>query len=122
MRNRFLVAALMAALVIFPAAHAAAQADSQTQGSDQKIKGLLAEGLDREMDKRYPEAIMVYRRALKLDPNQPETLSKIGSCYERMGDLKNALKFYQQALQLKQDLPQARAYIEAHAPNAQATP
>lgn len=115
MRHQSLALVLLAALIGFPASCARAESGTAVPGSEEKIEGLFAEGLQRQQEKRYPEAIMVYRRSLKLDPNQPEILSRIGYCYAQMGENKKALDYYKQALALKPDLEEARKYIEAHA-------
>ena len=114
MRNRVLVVVLIALLSAFPVRYAAADAGKETQGIDGKIMGLFLEGEQRQQEKRYPEAIMVYRRSLKIKPNQPDLLFRIGYCYERMGESKKALDYYKQALALNPALDEARKYVESH--------
>ncbi len=110
MRIRYL-ALLFGLLVSMPAPYAVAAPSKQVQSSDEKIKGYFGEGLQRQQEKRYPEAIMVYRRAIKLDPNQPETLNNLGFCYKQMRDYKKAIECYKQALTLKPGLAEAHEYL-----------
>ncbi len=110
MRMRFWIL-LSGLLVSLPALYAVAAPSKQVQSSDEKIKGYFAEGLQRQQEKRYPEAIMVYRRAIKLDANQPETLNNLGFCYKQMREYKKAVEYYKQALALKPDLAEAHEYL-----------
>ena len=110
MRMRLLIL-LFSILVSAPVPYAAAAPSKQVQSSDEKIKGYFGEGLQRQQEKRYPEAIMVYRRAIKLDPNQPETLNNLGFCYKQMRDYKKAIECYKQALTLKPGLAEAHEYL-----------
>ena len=110
---------LLFLLFALPASDTCAAAPkSQTKNAAEQVKALFAEGLQRQQEKRYPEAIIVYRRALKLDSNQPETLNNLGFCYEEMKNKKKALEYYTQALLLKPDLAKARTFIQAHAQEA----
>lgn len=90
---------------------ARAAPSNQAQSQDKKIEGLFYEGLQRQQEKRYAEAIMAYRRAIKLDPGQPETLSNLGFCYKQMRDYKKAVECYKQAIALKPDLAETHEYL-----------
>ncbi len=115
MRVRSLALLFLGILMALPASYAGAETGKLTLDIEKKIQGLFWEGDQRQNEKRYAEAIMVYRRSLKLDPNQPDMLFRIGFCYEQMGESKKAVDYYKQALALKPDLEDARRYIEAHA-------
>ena len=120
MQRRNLI--LLILLFALPVSEACAVPDGQTtKNAAEQVKDLFAEGLQRQQEKRYPEAIMVYRRALKLIPNQPETLNNLGFCYEQMKDGKKALVYYTQALLLKPDLTEAQAFVQAHAQKTRPT-
>ena len=120
MQRREVASLFLGIMLALPAAGAYAAPTGLAPGAAERIKALFAEGLQRQQEKRYPEAIMVYRRALKLDPNQPETLNNLGFCYEQMKDSKKALDYYTQALALKPDLAEAQAFIQGHAQKTQA--
>ena len=121
MQRRSVVLLFLGALLVLPASYACAAPNGQTQSAAEKVKALFAEGLQRQQEKRYLEAIMVYRRALKLDPKQPEMLNNLGFCYERMKNDKKALEYYTQALALKPDLAEAQAFVQARAQKTQST-
>ena len=105
----FTVVGVLAAALATPSVMALPSKKSPS--SDEQIKSLFAEGVERQQDKRYPEAIMVYRRALKLNPNQPETLNNLGFCYKAMKEYKKAIDYYQQALRLNPNLAEAHEYL-----------
>ena len=119
MRQRNIIPLFLGALLVLPASYACGAPNEQTYSAAEKVKALFAEGLQRQQEKRYPEAVMVYRRALKLDSNQPETLNNLGFCYEQMKNEKKALEYYTQALLLKPDLAEAQAFVQAHAQETQ---
>ncbi len=108
-QTTFVLVGLLAAALAAPSVMALSSKKSPS--SDEKIKGFFAEGLQRQQEKRYPEAIMVYRRSLKLDPNQPETLNNLGFCYKAMKEYKKAVDYYQQALRLNPKLAEAHEYL-----------
>jgi PAS domain S-box-containing protein len=43
-------------------------------------------------DKRYPEAIAAFNKALEIDDKLPHVWNDLGLCYREMGDYKNSLK------------------------------
>jgi tetratricopeptide (TPR) repeat protein len=49
---------------------------------------------------RYREAIQIYEQILKIKPNHAASVANIGVCYEHMGDLEKALKYFRSAYQL----------------------
>ncbi len=83
----------------------------KTSSPDQQAKALFAEGQQRQQEKRYGEAITAYRRAIKLDPNQPETLNNIGFCYKEMKEYKKAIAYYKEALRFNPKLAEAHEYL-----------
>ena len=108
-QTAFTLVGLLAAALAVPSVMALPS--KKSPNPDEKIKGLFAEGLQRQQEKRYPEAIMVYRRALRLNPDQPETLNNLGFCYKAMKDYKKAIDYYQQALRLNPKLAEAHEYL-----------
>lgn len=56
---------------------------------------------------KFNEAIQVYQKALKLDPDFAEVYNNLGSILETEGKLEAAVTCYQQALKIKPDLSQA---------------
>ena len=108
-RTMFTFVGVLAAMFALPSVMASPS--KKSFDPDQQVKALFAEGLQRQQEKRYPEAIMVYRRALKLDPNQPETLNNLGFCYKAIKEYKKAVDYYQQALRLNPKLAEAHEYL-----------
>lgn len=51
-------------------------------------------------DKSYREAIAVFRQVFERDPN-PFVLFNIGRCYEELGELEDAAKYYQRSVGLE---------------------
>ncbi|HLJ79715.1 MAG TPA: tetratricopeptide repeat protein [Acidobacteriaceae bacterium] len=51
------------------------------------------------------EALMVLRRALKMDPQNPFTLNNLGVASEAIGDYEGALRFYDEAADLNSSEP-----------------
>lgn len=121
---RALLIVLLGGVLFFaPAPGAMAGYSLHIETSNEKVKGLFAEGLDRLIDKRYPEAIMVYRRAMKLGANQPELLNNLGFGYMQMRDSKKAIECYKQALALKPDFAEAHVNLgEAYVQLGQLAP
>lgn len=111
-RNRTVaLIAGLSGIVLALAGTAWAKPSTESASDEQRIKGFFGEGLQRQQEKRYAEAVMVYRRALKLDPHQPEVLNNMGFCYKAMKNYKKAIEYYKQALHLKPDLAEAHEYL-----------
>ncbi|MBI4340812.1 MAG: tetratricopeptide repeat protein [Candidatus Omnitrophica bacterium] len=90
---------------------ASALPSQEISSADQQVRAYFAEGHQRQHEKRYAEAITAYRRALKVDPDQPETLNNIGFCYKELKDYKNAVRYYKDALRLNPKLAEAHEYL-----------
>jgi tetratricopeptide (TPR) repeat protein len=45
------------------------------------------------------EAVKVYSRAVAIDPKLPSPLHGLGDCYQRLGDLQNARRWYELAIE-----------------------
>ena len=61
------------------------------------------------------ETLRLVRNALALDPTDAEAFNLRGYCLRKTGDLEGAFRAYGQALKLRPDFPEARAYLaEAH--------
>lgn len=83
----------------------------QSNSAEAHARGLFLEGLQRQQEKRFPEAIQAYERSLRIDSDQPETLSNLGFCYKSMRKFEQAVASYHRALALKPDLAEAREYL-----------
>jgi tetratricopeptide (TPR) repeat protein len=66
---------------------------------DEDPKELFKEGVGHFRDENYRAAIEAFRQVFASDPN-PFVLFNIGRCYEQLGDLEEAAKFYDWALDL----------------------
>lgn len=82
----------------------------QAQAQNKIATKLFENGVKLFREKKYPAAIVVFRRVFELDPN-PFVLFNIGRCYEEQGSLEEAVQYYDRALKLK-GLPEP-AKIEA---------
>lgn len=61
------------------------------------------------------ETLRLARNALALDPTDAEAFNLRGYCLRTQGDLAGAFEAYEQALKLRPDFPEARAYLaQAH--------
>ncbi len=83
----------------------------QTDTSHEQAKALFAEGLQRQQEKRFPEAIQAYERSLRYDPKQAETLNNLGFCYKSMGKYQKAVGYYRDALSIDPQLAEAYEYL-----------
>jgi PAS domain S-box-containing protein len=57
-------------------------------------------------DKKYPEAIVAFNKALEIDDNLPHVWNDLGLCYREMGDTKNSLKSLLRAVELAPENPE----------------
>lgn len=112
MRKKVLAAGLLVLGISGVFADAARALPSKsTPTANNKAKQLFDEGLMRQQDKRYAEAVTAYRRSLKIDPSQPQALNNIGFCYKSMKQYDKAVDYYQQALRLDPRLAEAHEYL-----------
>ncbi|MEO1267834.1 MAG: tetratricopeptide repeat protein, partial [Myxococcota bacterium] len=71
---------------------------------------LFKKGVELFRQERYVEARDVFRRVFELDPN-PFVIFNIGRCYEELGELEEAVRYYDRSLKLE-GLPE-QAKVEA---------
>lgn len=62
--------------------------------------------------KDYDNAIKEYKLALEQHPKNPQLYYNIGTCYNKLGDDKIAIDFYDKALKLQPDFTKARQALE----------
>ena len=75
--------------------------------SSGKASSYYKEGLTLCMkEKKYPEALAAFDKALETDDNLPYVWNDRGLCYRAMGDHKNALKSISRAVELAPDNPE----------------
>ena len=99
------------------AAPVAAAPETEIPSPERQVWLYCAEGHQRQGEQRYAEAVTAYRRALKINPHQPETLSRISACYQAMKEYRKAVDYAQQALRLNPRMAEARealgeAYVQ----------
>ncbi len=91
---------ILAALISTIAPLAASEAHAQDASAPIADPGLLFEtGVELYRSGQYALAIEVFRQVFELDPN-PFVLFNIGRCHEELGQLKEAVRYYKQALLL----------------------
>jgi tetratricopeptide (TPR) repeat protein len=59
---------------------------------------------------RYQEAADAFRAAIALKSDYAEAYNMLGFCTRKMGDVSGAFAYYDKALQLKPNFPEAREY------------
>jgi TonB family protein len=62
-----------------------------------KVTSLLRTGQAYETEKKYDQAIAMFKRALQADPQSDSVWRELGAAYQAKGDWENALQCYQQA-------------------------
>jgi tetratricopeptide (TPR) repeat protein len=62
---------------------------------------------------QYAEAIREYQSALNRDRSDAEVLYKLGQCYDRQGDYREAVFYYRQAVKSRGAFPEAARALEA---------
>lgn len=74
-----------------------------------------AKGLKMTEAGKHAEALALYRKAERADRRSPDTMNMIAYSSRKLGDLDTAFEYYEKALTLRPDFPQAREYLaEAH--------
>ena len=82
--------------------------DALPSYQDEGMK-LYIRGTSRLQENNYTEAVSDLTKAIKLRPDIPEAFHNLGYAFERCGDVKNAIRAYERALNLKP------AYASAYA-------
>lgn len=85
-------------------------APSSPAAQEQDAIALFEQGVELFNARKFREARDVFRRVFELDPN-PFVIFNIGRCYEELGELEEAVRYYDRSLKLE-GLPEA-AKIEA---------
>lgn len=104
LRSMGLTAALVVACAIAPTAHA------QTSGRDAEARALFQAGQVAFEEGRYENALEYFRRSYELS-QRPELLYNIGSAADRLRLDADALRAFEQYLELRPDAPN-RAELE----------
>lgn len=78
------------------------------QKSASKAAGLVDEGDKLADDKKYPEAIEVYKLAIRLDPNYAQAFGGMGDAYFNSGNSEQALSAYKEQARLAPNDAQAQ--------------
>ena len=92
---------------------AAATHFARAMALDRSHQGVLDRlAASRFHQKRYLEALDLYRALAGVDPDNAQNHSNMGACLYNLGRLDEALRSFQTALTLKPDLAMARAGLE----------
>jgi uncharacterized protein (TIGR02466 family) len=87
----------------------------QSALAEEKAKNLLSDfpqelvlhnilGVSQEAQKKFKEAAVSYRNALKIQPQFAEMQFNLGSALYQSGDIQGAIQHYQKAIQIKPEL------------------
>ena len=66
-----------------------------------KAKKLEKKGKTEKAKKRYEKALSYLIKSMKKKPNQPDTLNYLGFALRKLGEFKEAEKYYLQGLNIK---------------------
>lgn len=98
---RRILAATLAALVAAAALPGGgALLDPNPAHAEPSPEDLFQEGVRFFRDGRYNQAMALFRKVFERDPN-PFVLFNIGRCYEELGELEDAEKYYQRSVGLE---------------------
>ena len=76
-----------------------------------KAKKLEAKGKIEKAKKRYEKALNYLIKSNDKKPNQPDTLNYLGFALRKLGNFKEAEKYYLQGLNIKPDHPGINEYL-----------
>jgi len=84
---------------------------------------LVEQGKELAQQGQYGEALEVFKKALKEQPDDPDVLFFVGTCYSSLGDFPAAKYYYQEALEIDPNHSRTMAVwrgiedVEARAPD-----
>lgn len=61
----------------------------------------------------YDTALVYFKKAVEIDPTNPNVYDSLGECYKIMGDKKNAIKYFKKSLSMNPP-PNVKANSERH--------
>jgi len=111
-RNKYMIVSRIAnGPIIAVTKGSSPQTSKPAQGFFDKILGKTTayykEGVTLFIhEKKYPEAIIAFNKALELDDKLPHVWNDLGLCYRQMGDNKSALKSLLRAVELAPENPE----------------
>ena len=116
-KNLILVVILYFVLVI--SAYGAASSSNSDDSSNydkgayliKKAKKLEEKGKIEKAKKRYEKALNYLIKSNDKKPNQPDTLNYLGFALRKLGNFKEAEKYYLQGLNIKPDHPGINEYL-----------
>lgn len=77
-------------------------------------------GVHRLADNKYKEALKFFEKAIKMNPRFPEALYNTAWTYEKIGDIKKALDYWEEYLDFVEEDDEAEL-IEKHIEELQAS-
>lgn len=93
----------------------AGRSSGRESGRERRARSLYEEGLKAAGEEDYEGALRLFEESGRIERRNPETLNMTAYCLRKLGRIEDAFEFYQKALRLKPDFPQAREYLaEAH--------
>jgi tetratricopeptide (TPR) repeat protein len=99
-------------LLALPAvASAVGSGPAPTPAAPRSAEAQYNAGLQAKAAKRYPDAIVSFRRAVESRPDYPEAWNELGFALRQTGKYDDALGAYDQALTLRPNFPEALEYL-----------
>lgn len=99
-------------LVVIGSHYVVQGAGTDSPGSDkQATKNAYQKGVDRANAGQFEEALELFKKARKEEPNNPDVLNMLAFSQRKTGKIDQAIENYQKALSLRPRFPEAREYL-----------
>jgi cytochrome c-type biogenesis protein CcmH/NrfG len=103
----FLLAAVLGAAPAWPAGDGGDSSDTKAASSDPDFRA----GVDAWKKKDWPQLLARMQTVVKREPNNADAWNYMGYAARQQGDLDNAFKYYERALQIDPAHRDAREYL-----------
>lgn len=99
-------------LVLIGSQYVALGAGSESSSSEKKAtQSAYQKGVDRANQGQYEEALSLFKKALKEEPNNADVLNMLAYSQRKTGKVERAIENYKKALSIRPQFPEAREYL-----------